>query len=126
MLFSRYWFHVSDIPPPFNPLVSPPSRQCSCTHLPAAISTINQQISTSSIRRSIRAEINISALQLLRISVAAHRNHAHPEILCLLGHEVGKAGIDIARRDGVDTSEVTPFIRKRLGHVDASGLSDVV
>lgn len=96
------------------------------SNLSASVTTVNDQIGTSSICARIRAQINIRALQLLRITIASHRNHAHPQILDLLVNEVAQPSVNVARGDGVDTSEVAPLVGQRASHVDAAGLGDVV
>ena len=87
---------------------------------------INNKISTSSISARIGAKIDISTLQLLRITIASHRDHAHPQILHLLVDEVAQASVNVTGGDGVDTSEVAPLVSQRAGHVDAACLSYVV
>ena len=49
-----------------------------------------------------------------------------PEILSLLVDEVRETGVDVTRRDGVDTGEVAPFVSQRAGEMDAAGFGDVV
>jgi len=92
----------------------------------AGISSIDQYVGTGGVSRSIADEVDIGALQLLRVAVSSHGDHAHPEVLYILGHEVRQAGVDVARGDGVDAGEVAPLVGQRLGHVDAACLGDVV
>lgn len=49
-----------------------------------------------------------------------------PELLNILGDEVGKTSVNVSRRDGVDTGKVPPLVRERPGHMDATSLCDVV
>lgn len=49
-----------------------------------------------------------------------------PQLLGLLGNEVGETGVDVAGGDGVDTSEVPPLVGEGASHVDAASLCDVV
>ena len=46
--------------------------------LPNAIPTVDEDIGTRRIGRSIRAEVHISTLQLLGLAITAHGNHALP------------------------------------------------
>ena len=49
-----------------------------------------------------------------------------PQLLDVLGNEVGQASVDVTGGDGVDTGKVPPLVGKRAGHVDAASLCDVV
>jgi len=49
-----------------------------------------------------------------------------PQLLDVLGNEVGKTSVNVSGGDGVDTGEVPPLVGKRLGQVDAASLCDVV
>lgn len=95
-------------------------------HLPAAVSTVDEEIGSSGVSGSIRGKVDISALQLLSKTITAHGDHAVPQLLDVLGDEVGKTSVNVSRRDGVDTGKVAPLISERLGHVNASSLGDVV
>lgn len=97
-----------------------------CHRLTGSVTTVNDDISTCDIRASIASKKNISTLQLLGLRIAAHWDHAMPNILDLLAHKVGETSIDVAWRDGVDASEVPPFVGERAGQVDATGFGDVV
>ena len=94
--------------------------------LPGAVTTIDENISPSGIAGCIRTEINVSTLELFRIAITAHGNHAPPQRLGLLVHKVRQAGVNVSWGDGVDTSKVTPFIRERASHVDTPSLGNVV
>ena len=95
-------------------------------HLPDAVATIDDDISPSSVRASITGKIHICALQLLRLAITAHGNHALPQILRLLVHEVAQAGINIPRGDRVDSRKSTPLIGQRARQVDTPSLGHVV
>lgn len=95
-------------------------------HLPASVATVNDKVSTSSIRASIRNKIDISTLKLLGKAITAHGDHVVPQLLDLLVDKVAEASVDVSRRDGVDAGEVAPLVGQRPGHVDAPGLGDVV
>ncbi len=94
--------------------------------LSGSVSAINDDVSASSVRASIAGKIDVSPLQLGRLGITAHGNHAVPEILSFLVDEVGETGVDVAGRDGVDPCEVTPFVGKGASKVDAAGFGDVV
>ena len=79
-------------------------------HLSASVATIDEQVSSSGVRAGVRHEVDVRTLQLFSITISAHWNHALPQVLDVLGNEVRKAGIDVAWRDRVDTSEVSPFV----------------
>lgn len=95
-------------------------------HLPRGIPTINDDISPRSVRTSITRQIDIRALELLSLGIAAQRDHLMPHFLHLLIHKVRKPRVDVARRDAVDAGEIPPLVRQRLGQMDAPGLGDVV
>lgn len=80
----------------------------------------------SAVGRGVRGEVNESTLELLGLSITAHGNHGVPQLLDVLGNEVGKTGVDVSWGDGVDTGKVPPLIGERAGQVDAASLSDVV
>jgi len=69
------------------------------SHLPASVPTINDNVRAGSVRAGIADEVDISALELLGLSVTTHGDHAHPEILDLLVHKVRETGVDVAGRD---------------------------
>lgn len=96
------------------------------SHLPHAVSAVNQQIITSHVGAGIADQVDIGTLQLLGLAIAVHGDHREPEVLDLLVNEVGQTGVDVARRDAVDTGKVTPLVGEGLGHVDAASLGDVV
>ena len=49
-----------------------------------------------------------------------------PQLLDVLGDEVGQAGVDVAGGDGVDAGKVTPFVGEGSCEMDAAGFGDVV
>lgn len=95
-------------------------------HLSASVSTVNDKVRASGVSASIRQEVDIRSLELLGIAVAAHGNHAPPELLGLGVDEVGQASVDVAGGDAVDAGKVAPLVGERLRHVDAAGLGHVV
>lgn len=95
-------------------------------HLPHAVSAVNQQIITSHVGAGIADQVDIGTLQLLCLAIAIHGDHGEPQVLDLLVNEVGQTGVNVARRDAVDTGKVAPLVGERLGHMDAASLGDVV
>lgn len=49
-----------------------------------------------------------------------------PQLLGLLGDEVGQTSVNVTGGDGVDTGKVPPLVGKRASHVNAASLCDVV
>jgi hypothetical protein len=94
--------------------------------LPHDIPPVNHQIRARRIRARIADQIHIRALELLRIAIAAQRDHGVPQVLRLLRHKVRQPRVDVARRDGVDSRKVAPLVRQRVRHVYAPGLGHVV
>jgi len=94
--------------------------------LPRSVPTINDDIRARSVARRITRQVHIRSLQLLRLRIPTHRDHALPQILSLLIHKVTQSSIDIARAHTVHTRKVPPLIRKRLGKMDAASLGDIV
>src|SRR5690242_3971909 len=80
----------------------------------------------SAVGRGVRGEVNESTLQLLSLSITTHRNHGVPQLLDVLGNEVGQASVDVSWGDGVDTGKIPPLVGERAGQVDATSLCDVV
>jgi hypothetical protein len=95
-------------------------------HLSGSVATINADIGTSGVGAGIGGEIDVCTLQFGGLCITTHRDHAVPEILSLFVDEVRETSVDIAGRDGVDASKVTPFVGKRSGEMDAASLCDVV
>ena len=91
-----------------------------------SVSTVNDDVSASTVGASIAGEIDVCTLQLSSLCVTTHRDHAVPELLSLLVDEVGETGVDVAWGDGVDAGEVPPFVGKGFREVDAGGFGDVV
>lgn len=94
--------------------------------LSGSVATVDDDVSASSVGASIAGKIDVCTLQLSSLCVTTHGDHAVPEILSLLVDEVGETGVDVAWGDGVDAGEVTPFVGKGAGKVDAAGFGDVV
>ena len=94
--------------------------------LSRSVPTINDNISPSSVRTSITRQIDIGALEFLRLGITAQRDHTMPQLLNLLIHKVRQTRINITRRDAIDASEVPPLVRQRLGQMDTSCLGDIV
>ena len=44
-------------------------------HLPRSVATIDHDIRASSVAASVRSQIDVCTLQLLRLSVTAQRDH---------------------------------------------------
>lgn len=96
------------------------------SHLSASISTVNDKVRASSVGAGIRQEVHIRSLELLGIAVAAHGDHAPPELLGLSIDKVRQTGVDVSRGDAVDAGKVAPLVGERSRHVDAAGLGHVV
>lgn len=92
----------------------------------ARIASIDDYISAGCVGARVADKVDVSALELLRETVAAHRDHGHPEILDLLVNKVGETSVNVAGRDGVNPGKVTPLIGERPSHVYAAGLGDIV
>lgn len=88
--------------------------------------TIDEDISPGGVGAGIADQVYIGSFQLLGVSVAAHGNHGFPQILDFLVDEVGKTGIDVARRNAVDAGKVSPLVGQRSGEMDTSSLGDIV
>jgi len=94
----------------FSLLLFPSFLHLAHPYLPASVPTIDDDVRTCSVRASIADKVDVSALELLGLSVAAHWDHAHPEVLDLLVHKVGETGVNVAGGDGVDAGKVAPFV----------------
>lgn len=84
------------------------------------------QIKLTGVGGSVTDEVDVGTLQLLGITISSHWDHALPQVLGLLGDEVAETGVNVTWGYGVDTSKVTPLVGKRLGHVNASSLCNIV
>ena len=94
--------------------------------LAARVPPINHEVGARSVRARIRAKVHIRALELLGIAMAAHGDHAKPQLLHIVRDKVGQARGNIAGGDAVDARKVAPLVGQRARHVDAAGLGDVV
>lgn len=94
--------------------------------LPDGVATVDDEVGTGGVGGGVGGEVDVGALELLGETVAVQGNHGVPQLLGLLGDEVGETGVNVAGRDGVDTGKVAPLVGERAGHVDAAGLGGVV
>ncbi|KAI6760449.1 hypothetical protein HG530_009309 [Fusarium avenaceum] len=90
------------------------------------VTAVNDQVAASGVCAGVGEEVDVGSLELLGVTVAAHGDHAPPELLGLGVDEVGEAGVDVAGGDAVDTGKVAPLVGEGLGHVDAASLGHVV
>jgi hypothetical protein len=96
------------------------------SRLSGGVTTVNQEIGTGGVGGGVGGEVDVGALELLGETVTAHGDHGVPELLGLLGDEVGETGVNVTGGDGVDTGEVAPLVGEGASHVDAASLGDVV
>ncbi len=94
--------------------------------LPSSVPAIDDDVGTGGVGARVAGEVDEGALQLGGLGVTAHGDHAVPELLDVLGHEVGQAGVNVAGGNGVDAGEVPPFVGETACQVDAAGFGDVV
>ena len=94
--------------------------------LTSSVSTINDDVCTRGVRACIAGQIDVCTLELGRLSITAHGNHAVPEILDVFRDEVRETGVNVAWRDGVHTGKVAPFVGQRASQMDTAGFRDVV
>lgn len=78
------------------------------------VSTINNDIRSGSITRSITRQVQKCSLQLTRLPLSAHRNLIPPDILRRRRNEIRDLSRDVARRNGVASREPYPFHRQRF------------
>ena len=102
------------------------SSQWGRKHLSSAVPSVNENIGSGRVAAGVTAEVDVCTLELLSLAVATHRDHAPPQVLHLLVHEVAQAGVDVTGGDGIDAGESTPLVGQALGHVDAARFGDVV
>lgn len=117
MFFVRY---------PFTVVKTARSQAGGARRLSAGVTTVNEEVGTSGVGGGVGGEVDVSALELLGETVTAQGDHGVPELLGLLGDEVGETSVNVARGDGVDTGEVAPLVGEGASHVDAASLGDVV
>lgn len=94
--------------------------------LPHAVTAVNDEIVTSHVGAGIANQVDVGALQLLSLTVAAHGDHRVPQVLDILLDEVRQTSINVSGGDAVDTSKVAPLVGKGASHVNAASLGDVV
>lgn len=94
--------------------------------LPHGVATVNLEIVASHVGAGIASQVNVGALELLGLTVAAHGDHGQPEVLGILVDKVRQTGVDVAGGDAVDAGKVAPLIREGTRHVDTARLGDVV
>jgi hypothetical protein len=83
-------------------------------NLGGAVATVDNEISPSSVGGSIRGEIEIGTLQLMGLALTTHGDLVAPDVLGILGHEVGNLSCDVTGGYGVGASVADPFDRKGL------------
>lgn len=86
--------------------------------LRSSVAAINEEVGGSGIAGCVAGQVQESALELFGHALTAQRDLALPEIVCLLGNEVGDLRGHVSRRDGVGASELGPFNGKRLDYAD--------
>ena len=79
-------------------------------HLSGSVTTIDDDIGASGVGACVGGKVDVGALELGGLGVTAKRDHAVPQLLDVLGHEVRQTSVDVAWRDGVDACKVAPFI----------------
>jgi len=98
-LYALYIHLILSSLPLFQYLLSFPLSIIQTEHLPASVPTINDNVGAGSVRASIADKVDVSALELLGLSVTTHGNHAHPEVLDLLVHKVRETGVNVTGGD---------------------------
>lgn len=94
--------------------------------LPHAVSAVDQQVVTSHVGAGITAQVDVGALELLGLAMAAHGDHRQPQVLGLLVDKVRQAGVDVSGGNAVHASKVAPLIGQRPCHMDTASLCNVV
>lgn len=76
------------------------------------VTSIDDSIATGLVTASITSEIKIESLDLSDVSLSAHGCHA----IGFVDHALSCShlGVEEARRDDVDTSELAPFSGQRF------------
>ena len=74
------------------------------------VASIDDNVRPSSVGASITDEIHVSALQLLRLAIAIHWDHALPQLLGVLIHKVAQSSVNVPWGNAIDSSESTPFV----------------
>lgn len=105
---------------------APFSCRRDASRLSGGVATVDQEIGTGGVGGGVGGEVDVGALELPGETVTAHGDHGVPELLGLLGDEVGETGVNVTGGDGVDTGEVAPLVGEGASHVNAAGLGDVV
>lgn len=85
--------------------------------LRGTIATVDNDVGSSGVAGSIAGKIQESTLELFGHTLAAHRDLGLPEIVGLLGNEVGDLGGNVSGRNGVGTSELGPLNGERLDYI---------
>lgn len=86
-------------------------------HLRGAVATVDDDIGSSSVAGGIAGKVQESTLEFFGHTLAAHGDFGLPEIVCLLGNEVGDLGGNVSGRNGVGTSELGPLNGERLDYM---------
>lgn len=88
-----------------------------CMHLRGAVATVDDDIGSSSVAGGIASKVQESTLKFFGHTLAAHRDLRLPEIVGLLGNEVGDLGGNVSRGNGVGTSKLGPLNGERLDYM---------
>ena len=95
-------------------------------HLGGSVATVNTDVSTSSVTRRIRRQVEVSADKLLHLTLAAEGSERVPLGLGGGIHKVRNLSSNVARGNRVDTGKASPFNSKRSAEVSHTGLSSIV
>ena len=91
-----------------------------------AVATVDNDVGTGGVGSGVGGKVQESTLELVGLTLTAHGDLALPDVLGLLGDEVGDLGGHVAGRDGVGAGELDPLNGEGAAQVDDTGLGSVV
>lgn len=86
-------------------------------YLWGAVAAINNDVGTGRVGGCIRGQVQVSPLQLVGLTLATHGDFIPPDLLGLLGHEVGDLRGDVTGGHGVGAGETDPFNREGFAYM---------
>lgn len=91
-----------------------------------AVTAIDDDVGTGGVRGGIGGQVQEGTLELVGLALTTHGDLALPDVLGLLGNEVGDLGGHVTRRDGVGTGEGNPLDGEGAAEVNDTSLGGIV
>lgn len=109
---------------PVNYIICNPFKALLHTYLRKHISSINKQVATRHVSRSVTRKVKIKALDLLHMALSSQYSHAVRLVKCL--RTCTHLCVEESRRNNIHASEFAPFPSEGLSEMCDKGFAAVV